>query len=116
MLEIKDICVIGLGYVGLPTATILANEGFSVLGVDINQDLIEMLKKGKFDFQEPKLEELFSKNINLKKLKISTKANIADAFIICVPTPCTEEKKAELGFWPTFEYQHFVFLKFRYLL
>ena len=56
-----------------------------------------MLKKGKFDFQEPKLEELFSKNINLKKLKISTKANIADAFIICVPTPCTEEK-AELGF------------------
>ena len=66
MLEIKDICVIGLGYVGLPTATILANEGFSVLGVDINQDLIEMLKKGKFDFQEPKLEELFSKNI-LKK-------------------------------------------------
>ena len=98
MLEIKDICVIGLGYVGLPTATILANEGFSVLGVDINQDLIEMLKKGKFDFQEPKLEELFSKNINLKKLKISTKANIADAFIICVPTPCTEEKKAELGF------------------
>ncbi len=98
MLEIKDICVIGLGYVGLPTATILANEGFSVLGVDINQDLIEMLKKGKFDFQEPKLEELFSKNINLKKLKISTKASIADAYIICVPTPCTEEKKAELGF------------------
>ena len=44
MLEIKDICVIGLGYVGLPTATILANEGFSVLGVDINMKHNETTK------------------------------------------------------------------------
>ena len=101
MLEIKDlrnICVLGLGYVGLPTATILASEGFTVHGVDINQDLIKLLDNGNFDFQEPKLEKLFNENIKSKKLKISTKPITGDVYIICVPTPCTTNKKADLRF------------------
>lgn len=101
MLKIKDIrniSVIGLGYVGLPTATILSDVGFSVIGIDINVELIESLNNGNFDFQEPQLKELFNRNIKSKKLKISEKAIPTDVYIICVPTPCNEKKKAELSF------------------
>ena len=57
-------CVIGLGYIGLPTAAILTSVGFNVLGVDINDSVVDVIKKGKIHIKENGLEDLISKAIN----------------------------------------------------
>ena len=79
--------VIGLGYIGLPTASILANHGHNVLGIDINQKIIETLKKGEVHIVEPGLKELVKKEIESKNLRVSNKIEKSDIFLITVPTP-----------------------------
>ena len=87
--KLKDlkICVVGLGYIGLPTAAILTNAGFKVLGVDINDSVIDVIKKGKIHIKENGLEDLISKAIKKKLLEVSNKPKESDIFIISVPTP-----------------------------
>ena len=92
----KKICVIGLGYIGLPTACYLASSGYQVIGVDINKKKIESLVKSKLPFFEPGLGKLFK--TARKNLEISLKSQKADIFIISVPTPITSKKKADLKF------------------
>jgi len=94
----KKICVIGLGYIGLPTASILANNGYDVLGIDINDKVIEKLKNGILHIEEPDLKGIFINAINSGKLRVSKKIEKADVFIISVPTPLTAENKAELSY------------------
>ena len=94
----KKICVIGLGYIGLPTACILANSGYNVLGIDINDKVIEKLKNGIPHIEEPELKDIFENAIKSGKLKVSKVIEESDVFIISVPTPLTKENKAELGY------------------
>ena len=94
----KKICIIGLGYIGLPTAAVLANNGYDVVGVDINKEVIDKLNKGKITIEEPRLDELVERVIETKKLKGSYRPCEADIFIICVPTPIKEDKKADLSY------------------
>jgi UDP-N-acetyl-D-mannosaminuronic acid dehydrogenase len=88
----KNITIFGLGYIGLPTAAILAESGHIVNGVDVSEDIVNGINNSKTHFFEPKLDELVTKNISNKNLKASLNPNQSDIFIICVPTPFKYEK------------------------
>jgi UDP-N-acetyl-D-mannosaminuronic acid dehydrogenase len=92
------ICVIGLGYVGLPTAAVFASRGVEVLGVDINDHAVEMINDGKVHIVEPDLDILVKGAVAAGKLSAQTTPEPADAFIIAVPTPFKENKKPDLKF------------------
>ena len=97
----KKICVIGLGYIGLPTASMLAIQCFDVIGVDINDRRVEEIKELSFKTTEKDLMTLVKGAINSGNLKVQTNPEEADVFIICVPTPCIEdngEKKCDLNY------------------
>ena len=87
----NKICVVGLGYIGLPTAATFATYGIEVLGVDVNSRVVA-LNKGNVII-EPDLDEMVLKAVESGKLKASLKPEPADAFIIAVPTPITKDKK-----------------------
>lgn len=84
--------VIGLGYIGLPTAIMLAVHGTEVVGTDLNADLIEKLGKGTISFEENDLEPLFRKAIE-NNLKFSVDYDSADLYIVAVPTPYIKRDK-----------------------
>ena len=83
----NKICVIGLGYIGLPTASTFAMHGVETLGVDITPAIIETLNRGDIHIHEPGLREAFTKALQSEKFRASLKPEEADAFIIAVPTP-----------------------------
>ena len=83
----KKCCVIGLGYIGLPTSIVTASAGFEVIGVDKNKNIVEGLNNGIVHIVEPNLKEEFDKVIENKFFKAQTKPTEADIFIIAVPTP-----------------------------
>ncbi len=85
--------VIGLGYIGLPTALTLANAGFNVIGTDYNKELVKTLNEGKITFKEDGLEELFNEVINNKNIKFTTEYQDVDYYIISVPTPYDKMSK-----------------------
>lgn len=83
----KKVCVIGLGYIGLPTAALLANRGYQVVGVDVKQDVVDIINKGEIHIVEPDLDGYVQKAVRSGMLKASLKPEQADIFIIAVPTP-----------------------------
>ncbi len=93
-MNFQNICVIGLGYIGLPTASTFAARGRNVLGVDINGAVISTLKRGDIHIHEPGLREEFQSALATKRLSFAAAPAPADAFIISVPTPFYE---GELG-------------------
>ncbi|NTW43443.1 MAG: UDP-N-acetyl-D-mannosamine dehydrogenase, partial [Anaerolineaceae bacterium] len=95
---VKTVCVIGLGYIGLPTASTFAKAGLKVIGVDVNPLIIESLQNGQVHIFEPGLGTLVQDAIKTNNLVISSHPVQADAFIIAVPTPFYEDKKADLSF------------------
>jgi UDP-N-acetyl-D-mannosaminuronic acid dehydrogenase len=84
--------VIGLGYIGLPTALMLAKSGVQVVGSDYNEALIKRLTEGKLSFEEKGLESLFKEAIN-KGIKFTTKYQATDMYIVAVPTPYMNASK-----------------------
>lgn len=92
MSEIKKICVVGLGYIGLPTAALLANRSFEVHGVDVVESVVDTINKGEIHIVEPDLAHYVKMAVNEGKLSASTKPESADVFIIAVPTPFHEGK------------------------
>ena len=92
----KTICIIGLGYIGLPTAALLSNNGYSVFGVDNNTKIVSTIKKGKTHIAEPDLSKIVKSSVLKGKLKASTKIQPCDVYIICVPTPFHENHKIPL--------------------
>lgn len=93
-----NICVIGLGYIGLPTASTFADKGISVIGVDVNETVVDDLKKGVLHIYEPDLRELVNATINKGKLSFSTSPVEADVYILAVPTPFKDNHKADLSY------------------
>ena len=98
MKPLKKICVIGLGYIGLPTAALLANRGYDIHGVDIDQNTVDIINRGEIHIVEPELDTFVKSAVNSKKLKADIKPTEADVFIIAVPTPFHE------GFVPNVDY------------
>ncbi|MCL6087387.1 MAG: nucleotide sugar dehydrogenase [Actinobacteria bacterium] len=94
----KTICILGMGYIGLPTACMMANNGYEVLGIDINDGIVNNLSSGKLHIEEPDLEEVFLKAFKEGKLKVSKKVEKSDVYIIAVPTPVKEDDKADLSY------------------
>lgn len=94
-MKFQKICVIGLGYIGLPTASTFSMQGVSVLGVDNNPRIIETLNKGEIHIHEPGLREAVADAVQTGRFKAATQPEEADAFIIAVPTPFQENKFGE---------------------
>jgi UDP-N-acetyl-D-mannosaminuronic acid dehydrogenase len=101
MKTVKKICVLGLGYIGLPTASILATKGFSVVGVDTNQQVVDTIKKGNIHIVEPDLDILVKSAVLSENLTASREPQEADVFIIAVPTPFKNDKKPDLTYVET---------------
>lgn len=91
--SVKTVCVVGLGYIGLPTAALLANNGLIVHGVDINQNAVDIINQGKIHIVEPELDKFVYQAVKSGKLKADTKPCEADVFIIAVPTPFHHNSK-----------------------
>jgi UDP-N-acetyl-D-mannosaminuronic acid dehydrogenase len=96
--KFQKICVLGLGYIGLPTASTFATHGLQVVGVDINKQVVERLNVGEIHIYEPGLRTLVQAALRSGNLVIDCCPQPADAFIIAVPTPFKEEKKADMQF------------------
>ncbi len=86
-MKFDSICMIGLGYIGLPTAAVFAEHGIKVKGVDINQHAVNTINQGKIHIEEHGLEALVRKAVDNNMLKAYTTPQKADAFIMAVPTP-----------------------------
>ena len=86
-----DICVIGLGYIGLPTASIFATKGKRVLGVDVVPSVVETINAGKIHIEEPDLDILVRAAVQSGNLIAAVAPEPADTFIIAVPTPFKSE-------------------------
>lgn len=94
-MEFQNICVIGLGYIGLPTASTFAAQGVNVLGVDVHPGIIDTLNRGEIHIHEPGLRDAVSKAVQSGNFRAALKPTEADAFIIAVPTPFQENKVGE---------------------
>jgi UDP-N-acetyl-D-mannosaminuronic acid dehydrogenase len=97
----KNICVLGLGYIGLPTASVLATKGFKVKGVDTNRGVVETINKGDIHIEEPDLDILVKSAVNSGNLTATVEPEEADVFILAVPTPLSDKKKPDLSFIET---------------
>jgi len=93
----QKICIIGLGYIGLPAAAMFASNGYKVIGVDVNHKIIKALEKGGVIIKEPYLKNMVEQAVASGNLIASKEPQEADAFIIAVPTPLTKDKKADMS-------------------
>ena len=91
------VAILGLGYIGLPTAVALATRGIEVVGVDINEETVKAVSEGHVPFVEPDLAIGVSGAVSVGRLTATTTVPEADAFIIAVPTPFLDDKTADLS-------------------
>lgn len=91
-------CFIGLGYIGLPTAIIAADNGIEVTGVDINPGVVRSVNSGKVHFSEPGLDELCQKVISRGTLKASARPQTSDVYVIVVPTPFKGNHEPDISY------------------
>lgn len=89
------VCVVGLGYIGLPTAAFIASKGVKVVGVDVNERFVKLINEGKVPFFEPGFEDLLSKVVREGNLIAQTDQVDADAYIVCVPTPFQDDHRVD---------------------
>ncbi|MFI4862259.1 MAG: UDP-N-acetyl-D-mannosamine dehydrogenase [Phycisphaerales bacterium JB063] len=92
------LCILGMGYIGLPTATILATRGYRVLGVDTDPAVVESINAGRTHFIEPDLDILVQAAVQTGTLKASAQPTAAEVFILCVPTPVTQQRGPDLSY------------------
>lgn len=94
----KRLSVIGLGYIGLPTAVHAAQQGYDVAGFDIDHEKVKKINAGILPFYEKGLKEILQACLQAKTFYASTDLAPADFFLIAVPTPFAEEKKPDLSY------------------
>lgn len=90
--------MIGLGYIGLPTAAMLASRKIRVIGVDVNQHAVDTINKGQVHIVEPELDMIVSVAVSQGYLRATTKPEPADAFLIAVPTPFKDNHEPDLAY------------------
>lgn len=98
MNKITNVAVIGLGYIGLPTAAILATNGLDVTGVDVNAETVEAVNRGEVPFVEPDLSVHVAGAVSQGHLSASAETPKAEAYIVAVPTPFLHDKTADLSY------------------
>ncbi|MFP8835083.1 UDP-N-acetyl-D-mannosamine dehydrogenase [Hydrogenophaga sp. XSHU_21] len=94
----KTVSIIGLGYIGLPTAAVLASRGVHVIGVDVNTHAVDTVNSGRVHIVEPDLDALVSDVVRQGLLRATTRPEAADAFVIAVPTPFRDEHVPDLSY------------------
>lgn len=92
------VCVIGLGYIGLPTASLLANRGFAVRGVDVDPRAVAAINRNEAHIAEPGLDILVRSAVESGRLRAFAEPAPADVFIIAVPTPLTAEHRPDVSY------------------
>ncbi len=97
-MNFEKVCVLGLGYIGLPTASTFATSGVQVIGVDINPAIVHSLQNGQLHLYEPGLRTLVQAALRSDNLRIRATPEVADAFLIAVPTPFYADKSADLSY------------------
>lgn len=95
-MSFETISIIGLGYIGLPTAAMFASRKMKVIGVDVNQHTVNTINKGKIHIVEPDLDMIVHAAVSEGYLKASTEVVSAEAFLIAVPTPFLPCKEGEV--------------------
>jgi UDP-N-acetyl-D-mannosaminuronic acid dehydrogenase len=94
----QTVCVVGLGYIGLPTASFLATKGCKVIGVDVSSDVVETINRAEVHIQEPELDVLVRSAVHSGNLRAQTEPSGADVFFITVPTPVNDARKPDLSY------------------
>jgi UDP-N-acetyl-D-mannosaminuronic acid dehydrogenase len=93
-----EVVTIGLGYIGLPTSALIASHGTNVIGVDINQSVVDTINEGKIHIVEPDLDKIVSAAVSKGNLKASTKAITAEVYLVVVPTPFKGNHEPDISF------------------
>lgn len=93
-----DVCFVGMGYIGLPTAVVMANHGLTVTGVDVNASVVERINRGEATIAEPGLELALNEAVDSGHLTASTTMVHANVYVVAVPTPFTENHEGDLSY------------------
>jgi UDP-N-acetyl-D-mannosaminuronic acid dehydrogenase len=94
----QTVCVVGLGYVGLPTAALVSNAGIPVIGLDVSAHAVAKVNAGEVHIREPGLQELVASAVSKGLLRATTRADQANVFIIAVPTPFLDDHAPDLSY------------------
>ncbi|WKD25303.1 UDP-N-acetyl-D-mannosamine dehydrogenase [Pseudoalteromonas sp. KG3] len=97
-MEFKSVSVVGLGYIGLPTAAVIASRGINVIGVDVSQHAVDTINAGNVHIVEPDLDMVVRSAVQAGNLKATTQAEKADVFMVAVPTPFKDNYEADLSY------------------
>ncbi len=100
-LNFKRVSVVGLGYIGLPTAAVIASRGVDVIGVDVSEYAVNTINQGKIHIVEPDLDMLVQSAVTTGKLRATTQPEVADVFMVAVPTPFKEGNRPDLSYIET---------------
>ncbi|GIN64113.1 UDP-N-acetyl-D-mannosamine dehydrogenase [Robertmurraya siralis] len=94
----KKICVVGLGYIGLPTAAVFAKAGYEIVGVDVSEKVVNSLNNGEIHIEEVGLPEMVKQVVQTGNLRASLTPEEADVFLIAVPTPIHDDYSADVNY------------------
>ena len=94
----SSVCVVGLGYIGLPTASILADCGYRVFGTDVRPHVVDTVNRGEIHIHEPHLDRLVRRVVEQGRLTAALEPHPADVFILCVPTPFHEDRSPDVTY------------------
>ena len=94
----RNVCVVGLGYIGLPTASLLATKGHRVRGVDVSPTIVETINQGRVHLVEPDLDVLVRSAVGSGNLTASLTPSESDVFILAVPTPFSDGHAPDLSY------------------
>ena len=94
----KKVVFLGLGYIGLPTAAVVAGHGYEVVGVDVNPSVVETINQGKIHIVEPELDQIVKEVVRTGNLRAVSKPEQADAFFVVVPTPFKQNHRADITY------------------
>lgn len=94
----ERVAVVGLGYIGLPTAAVIADRGIDVAGIDIRNDVVQTVNRGEIHIVEPALDSVVRSAVQAGRLTAYSEPVEADAFLIAVPTPITADKRADVDY------------------
>ena len=97
-LKIEKVVMVGLGYIGLPTAAVMASRGLQVVGVDVNEHAVKTINEGNVHIVEPDLDIVVRSVVTTGNLRATTEMEKADAFLVAVPTPFAEGHKPDLSY------------------
>lgn len=97
-MNFETVSVIGLGYIGLPTAAVFASCRKNVIGVDVNRHAVDTINRGEIHIVEPELDRLVHAAVTQGQLRATTTPEPADAFLIAVPTPFKGNNEPDLSY------------------